>query len=244
VTPTVNDQGRVVMTSDMLNLEWNAVAFYPAGYFARQIMVEPSIKLPEGWQFGTALDTASSKDGTTTFKPANFDSLVDSPMFAGRNFKRVELDPNGPVRVSLNIVADRADLLDTKPEQIEAHRNLVAQAYKLYGAHHYAHYDFLLALTDTMGGIGLEHHKPARTAVPNYFTEWEDVDTRDLLPHNSPILEWQVPPSADLDGEFLVPMRDSLLWFMRPDTILGLCWRRSGSSPTAALDAIRRRQRP
>ncbi|HYK80802.1 MAG TPA: hypothetical protein VEU95_14305, partial [Micropepsaceae bacterium] len=61
VTPTDGDQGRVVMTSDMLNLEWNAVALYPAGYFARQIMVEPGVKLPEGWQFGTALDTASSK---------------------------------------------------------------------------------------------------------------------------------------------------------------------------------------
>ena len=29
------------MTPDMLNLQWNAVALYPAGYFARQIMVEP-----------------------------------------------------------------------------------------------------------------------------------------------------------------------------------------------------------
>src|SRR5258708_7600461 len=95
-------------------------------------------------------------------------------MFAGRNFKRVDLDPKGPVRVSLNIVADRAELLDTKPEQIEAHRNLVSQAYKLYGAHHYDHYDFLLALTDTMGGIGLEHHRSsANSTVPNYFTQWE-----------------------------------------------------------------------
>jgi predicted metalloprotease with PDZ domain len=222
VTPTDGDQGRVVMTSDMLDLEWNAVALYPAGYFARQIMVEPSIKLPEGWQFGTALDSASSKDGTTTFKPANFDSLVDSPMFAGRNFKRVDLDPNGPVRVSLNIVADRAELLDTKPEQIEAHRNLVSQAYKLYGAHHYDHYDFLLALTDTMGGIGLEHHRSSENStVPNYFTEWEKTaDTRDLLPHEF-THSWngKFRRPADLwTPTFNIPMRDSLLWVYEGQT--------------------------
>ena len=222
VTPTDGDQGRVVMTSDMLNVEWNAVALYPAGYFARQIMVEPSIKLPEGWQFGTALDTASSKDGTTTFKPTNFDSLVDSPMFAGRNFKRVDLDPKGPVRVSLNIVADRAELLDAKPEQIEAHRNLVSQAYKLYGAHHYDHYDFLLALTDTMGGIGLEHHRSSENStVPNYFTEWEKTaDTRDLLPHEF-THSWngKFRRPADLwTPTFNIPMRDSLLWVYEGQT--------------------------
>ncbi len=222
VTPTDSDQGRVVMTSDMLDLEWNAVALYPAGYFARQIMVEPGVKLPQGWQFGTALDTASGKDGMTTFKPVNFDSLVDSPMFAGRNFKRVDLDPKGPVRVSLNIVADRAELLDTKPEQIEAHRNLVSQAYKLYGAHHYDHYDFLLALTDTMGGIGLEHHRSSENStVPNYFTEWEKTaDTRDLLPHEF-THSWngKFRRPADLwTPTFNIPMRDSLLWVYEGQT--------------------------
>ena len=226
VTPTDNDQGRVVMTSDMLNLEWNAVALYPAGYFARQIMVEPSIKLPEGWQFGTALDTASSTGaGTTTCSSrSNFDVLVDSPMFAGRNFKRVDLDPNGPVRVSLNIVADRADL---KPgHQTRADRSPsqsgVVQAYKLYGAHHYDHYDFLLALTDTMGGIGLEHHRSSENStVPNYFTEWEKTaDTRDLLPHEF-THSWngKFRRPADLwTPTFNIPMRDSLLWVYEGQT--------------------------
>ena len=35
-------QGRVVMTPEMLNLQWNSVSMYPAGYFARQINIEPS----------------------------------------------------------------------------------------------------------------------------------------------------------------------------------------------------------
>jgi predicted metalloprotease with PDZ domain len=210
------------MTPDMLNLQWTAVALYPAGYFARQIMVEASVRLPEGWQFATALETAASTGGVTTFKPVSFDTLVDSPMFAGRYFKRLDLDPGGRVPVHLNIVADRADLLEVKPEQLEAHRALVQQAYKLYGSHHYDHYDFLLALTDHMGGIGLEHHQSSENAtVLTYFTEWDkNADARDLLPHEY-THSWngKFRRPADLwTPNFNVPMRDSLLWVYEGQT--------------------------
>ncbi len=221
-SPVDTNEGRVVMTPDMLNLQWNAVALYPAGYFARQIMVEPSVRLPEGWEFATALETAASNGGVTTFKPVSLDTLVDSPIFAGRYFKRLDLDPGGPAPVHLNIVADRADLLEVKPEQLEAHRALVQQAYKLYGSHHYDHYDFLLALTDHMGGIGLEHHQSSENGtVPTYFTEWDkNADTRDLLPHEY-THSWngKFRRPADLwTPNFNVPMRDSLLWVYEGQT--------------------------
>jgi predicted metalloprotease with PDZ domain len=216
------NEGRVVMTPDMLNLQWNAVALYPAGYFARQIMVEASVRLPEGWQLATALETASSNGGETKFKQTSFDTLVDSPIFAGRFFKRLDLDPGGPAPVHLNIVADRADLLDVKPEQLAAHRALVQQAYKLYGSHHYDHYDLLLALTDQMGGIGLEHHQSSENGTPpTYFTEWDkNADTRDLLPHEY-THSWngKFRRPADLwTPTFNVPMRDSLLWVYEGQT--------------------------
>jgi predicted metalloprotease with PDZ domain len=221
-SPTDTNEGRVVMTPDMLNLQWTSVALYPAGYFARQIMVEPSVRFPEGWQFATALETAASNGGVTTFKPVSFDTLVDSPIFAGRYFKRLDLDPGGRAPVHLNIVADRADLLEVKPEQLEAHRALVQQAYKLYGSHHYDHYDFLLALTDHMGGIGLEHHQSSENGtVLTYFTEWDkNADARDLLPHEY-THSWngKFRRPADLwTPNFNVPMRDSLLWVYEGQT--------------------------
>jgi predicted metalloprotease with PDZ domain len=245
VSPVDTGQGRVMMTPDMLNLQWNAVVLYPAGYFARQIMVDPSVQLPEGWQFATALETATSNGGVTTFKRVSLDTLVDSPMFAGRYFKRVDLDPGGPVPVHLDVMADRADLLEMKPEQIEAHRALVQQAYKLYGSHHYDHYDILLALTDQMGGIGLEHHRSSENGtVPTYFTEWDkNADTRDLLPHEY-THSWngKFRRPADLwTPNFNVPMRDSLLWVYEGQTqywgfVLGA---RSGLlTKQQALDAI------
>ncbi len=155
LSPVVSQEGRVVMTGEMLNLQWNAVTLYPAGYFSRQIQVQASVKLPAGWQFGTALESA----GGANFKPVPLNTLVDSPMFAGRYFARLDLDPGAKVPVHMDMVADQPDELVVSPVQLQAHRNLVAQAYKAFGSHHYDHYDFLVALSDRMSGIGLEHHR-------------------------------------------------------------------------------------
>lgn len=222
VSPVDTNEGRVVMTPDMLNLQWVAMSLYPAGYFARQITVEPSVRLPDGWQLATALETASTDGAVTTFKPVSFNTLVDSPIFAGRYFKRFDLDPNGRVPVHLNVIADRPQLLEATPEQIEAHRALVRQAYQLFGSHHYDHYDFLLALTDRMGGIGLEHHQSSENGTaPNYFTDWNrTIDRRNLLPHEF-THSWngKFRRPADLwTPNFNVPMRDSLLWVYEGQT--------------------------
>lgn len=222
VSPVDTGEGRVVMTPDMLNLQWNAVVLYPAGYYARQIMMEPSVRLPVGWEFASALDTTTSNGGVTTFKPVPLNTLVDSPIFAGRYFKRLDLDPTGPAPVHLNIMADSPELLEVKPEQLEAHRALVQQAYKLYGSHHYDHYDFLLALTERMGDIGLEHHQSSEDGtVPGYFTEWgKNAGERDLLPHEY-THSWngKFRRPADLwTPNFNVPMRDSLLWVYEGQT--------------------------
>jgi predicted metalloprotease with PDZ domain len=222
VSPLAGNEGRVVMTPDMLNLQWGAMSLYPAGYFARQIMVEASVRLPDGWQLATGLETASTQGATTTFKPVSFETLVDSPIFAGRYFKRFDLDPNGAVPVRLNVMADEPRLLEVTPEQLEAHRALVRQAYRLFGSRHFDHYDFLLALTDQMGGIGLEHHQSSENGtVPNYFTDWARLaDRRNLLPHEL-VHSWngKFRRPADLwTPNFNVPMRDSLLWVYEGQT--------------------------
>lgn len=216
VTPTAADQGRVVMTPEMLNAQWISLAMYPAGYFARRIPVEASIKLPEGWRYGTALETASTTGGVTRFKVTDLETLMDSPMFAGRYFQRYDLDTSGKSPVRLNIVADRPELLAATPEQIEAHRELVRQADRLYGARHFDHYDFLLALTDRMGGIGLEHHRSSENGTdPEYFLDWASgAPSRNLLPHEyNHSWDGKFRRPADLwTPNYNVPMRDSLLW--------------------------------
>ncbi|MHA6206189.1 M61 family metallopeptidase [Dyella soli] len=215
-------QGRVVMTPEMLNLQWNAVSLYPAGYFASRIQAETSVTFPAGWQYGTALEMASRDGDTVRFKPIRYSDLVDSPIYAGKYFKRVDLDPGAKTPVFLNIVADDAKFLEIKPEQLKVHQNLVQQMYKLYGAHHYDHYDFLFSLSDKMSGNGLEHHRSSENGVgTGYFTEWDkNTIVRDLLSHEfNHSWDGKYRRGADLaTPSFNVPMQDSLLWVYEGQT--------------------------
>jgi predicted metalloprotease with PDZ domain len=218
LTPTDATQGRIATTPEMIDLQWNTVALYPAGYYARRINVEASLKLPDDWRAGTALEIAGQENSTIRFKPVTLDTLVDSPVFAGRYFRVETLAPG----VRLNIVADQAEQLAASEEQLQAHRNLVTQAVKLFGVQHYDHYDFLLALSSREGPIGLEHHRSSENGVPGgYFTEWtNNTPRRDLLPHEY-THSWngKYRRPADLwTPDYRTPMRDSLLWVYEGQT--------------------------
>ncbi|PTQ13493.1 peptidase M61 [Sphingomonas oleivorans] len=218
LSPTSGNQGRTVMTPDMLNLQWNAVTLYPAGYFVRRIPVEASVIYPKGWKSATALETDGPAGDTVRYKQVSYETLVDSPIFAGR-YNRVEQLAPG---VRLNIFADKPEQLAATPEQLALHRNLATQAIKLFGAQHYDHYDFLFALSDNQGGIGLEHQRSSENGVdPEYFTDWDaSVVDRDLLPHEY-THSWngKYRRGADLwTPDYRMPMRDSLLWVYEGQT--------------------------
>ncbi|MFT4196999.1 MAG: peptidase M61 [Pseudoxanthomonas sp.] len=222
LSPLAGNQGRVVMTPEMLNVQWNLVSLYPAGYYARRIPVQASLKLPAGWSYASAAETATREGDTLRFKPLDYATLQDSPLFAGRYYRQFDLDPGAATPVHLNVFADTAKALEAKDAQIAAHRALVQQMYKLYGAHHYDHYDFLLALTDKLGGIGLEHHRSSEnSSPPGYFTEWDkNWSGRDLLAHEfNHSWDGKFRRGADLaTPNFNVPMGDSLLWVYEGQT--------------------------
>ena len=219
-SPVEGNEGRMVMTPDMLSLQWTSNTIYPAGYFARDITVQPTVKLPDGWSFATALEVQSKNGPETTFKAVPYETLIDSPMLAGRYYKQVELD--AATKVNLDVFADRPELLVMRQDQIDAHKALVQQAYKLFASHHYNHYDFLFSLSNQLGGIGLEHHQSNESgAIPGYFTEWDrSGDTRNILAHEY-THSWngKFRRPADLwTPNFNVPMRDSLLWVYEGQT--------------------------
>jgi len=222
LSPVSTREGRVVMTPEMLNIEWDNVALYPAGYFSRDIQIQPTVKLPEGWTPATALETDSVSGPVVAYKTTTFNTLVDSPLIAGKYFEKFDLDPGGPARVTLDVIADRPSQLVASAEQIAVHKTLVQQAYKVFGSHHYDHYDFLFSLSDRMGGAGLEHHQSSEDGVkPTYFTEWDKSPAmRDLLAHEY-THSWngKFRRPADLwTPNFNVPMRDSLLWVYEGQT--------------------------
>ena len=152
LSPTNSAQGDVVVTRDMINLQWGRVLLYPAGYFSRQIRVEASLKLPEGWRYATALARQSGEGQLVMFEPAQLDVLVDSPVMAGRVVREIPLDADGAVLMAL--FAHDPTQLEAAETHVEAHRALVAQTDRLFASRHYDRYRFLVALSDELGGGG------------------------------------------------------------------------------------------
>lgn len=227
LTPVDGAQGRVVVTDDMLNIQWEKALLYPAGYAHNRITFRPSLKLPQGWSYGVALDTVSFEEGRAVFAPITLEHLADSPVFAGRHFRQIELDPGGRSPVRLNIVADDPAMFAASEEQIQLHRNLVVQADRLFGTRQFDRYDFLVAMTDHLGGIGLEHHRSSENSVDTgYFTDYAGtVVDRDLLPHEY-VHSWNGKyrrPADQMAPNLNTPLQNSLLWVYEGQTqYLGL----------------------
>ncbi|MEI6485976.1 MAG: peptidase M61 [Sphingomonadales bacterium] len=218
LSATDGPQGRIVVTSDMMNVQPNSVSLYPAGWFTRRIPVALSVTWPAGWQAASAMREASRAGDRVTYQTVDYETLVDSPFFAGRNFAKWDLGRN----VTLNVVADDARFLKATPEQIDKHKALVEQAVKLFGTRQFDHYDLLLSLTEKMGGIGLEHHRSSENGVDTgYFTDWDKgPGRRNLLPHEF-THSWNGKHRRGADlvtPDFRTPMRNSLLWVYEGQT--------------------------
>jgi len=222
LSPIDGSQGRITMTSNIVGVQWQSLALYPDGYDSRRITVQPNLTVPAGWQYGSALEQQSRNGDEIAFKPLDLETLVDSPLFAGRYFRRIDLDPGAKIPVHLDVVADSAEQLEATPEQIAPHRELVQQAYKLFRSQHYKHYDFLFAISDEFGGIGREHHQSSENGVKlGYFTEWaKNEGRRDLLPHEF-THSWDGKfrrPAGQNVPNFNTPLQNELLWVYEGQT--------------------------
>ena len=222
LTPTDRSQGRVVMTPNMLNLQWNAVLLYPAGHAQDRVVFNPRVTYPTGWQAGTALDVERREGDTVVYAPVALEILADSPVYAGKHFKQIDLTPAGKAPVRLNVVADDPKYLETKPEHVAQHRALVAQALKLFGAEHYDHYDFLLSLSEQMSGNGLEHQRSSENGEPlGYFSEWDKKKGSDDLLGHEFTHSWNgkyLRPDGQAVADLNTPLDDSLMWVYEGQT--------------------------
>ena len=183
-SPQNSEQGRVLVSPDLLDLQWNQVLLYPVGYRARDITLQASLQLPAGWKYATALTPdpqfASAGSDRVTFIAENLEVLVDSPLFAGRLMRAFDLAPGAGAPVTMSVFADDAADLVATDVQLELHRRMVREAQAALGPPRFDRYKFLVALTEQLGPIGIEHHRSSQnTLPPAYFRTWDQrVDGR------------------------------------------------------------------
>ena len=204
-------------TSDRLAImSWNTLLLYPAGKSAHEIMFRPSLTLPPGWGFGTAL-VENGRDGDEVrFETVSLATLVDSPVSAGAHHRVLDLTGTAEVRHRLQLVADSEEALAIKPEAEQAFRKLVAEGIALFGSYHYSKYDFLLTLSDHVQSFGLEHHESSDNRVPERtLVEEVRMNSRaGLLPHEF-VHSWNAKyrrPEGLTRDDFQTPFQTDLLW--------------------------------
>ncbi|HEV2117568.1 MAG TPA: M61 family peptidase [Terriglobales bacterium] len=209
--------GAASATARMTVVSWNQVLLYPKGWPADQITYTASLRLPEGWKFGSALPVASHSGSEVQFKPVSLYTLVDSPVIAGEYLKVVPLSPAGEYPPhEMDIAADSAAALDAPPEVWQQYRNLVEQAYALFGARHYRDYHFLYSLSNHVAHFGLEHHESddSRVGEDGLVNPSERKLVAGLLPHEY-VHSWngKYRRPADLTTpDYEQPMVTTMLW--------------------------------
>lgn len=203
-------------SGNLLILSWNHVLLYPAGTGALDREFAPSITLPEGWRFGTALPGAKTSGVRIEFSPARLETLIDSPLVAGKFFRRLDLGEIGQTPHHVHIVADSAEALAIKAEDEARLGRLVREANALFGARHYRSYHFLVTLSDRVAHFGLEHHESSDCRLSEDF--FTDDNARalsaELLPHEL-VHSWNGKyrrPAGMTTPDYQTPVHGELLW--------------------------------
>ena len=204
-------------SSKVLDLLWNVVVLYPKGTATDAVQVSASVRLPEGWKFGTALTLAKQSGNVAEFEPVSLTRLVDSPLIAGALYRQVQLSPPGetPVHV-IDMVGESEESLQITDKDLASYRQLVEETGKLFGARHYRKYHFLLTLSDQTAHHGLEHHESSDNgAAEDMFSDSAAHNLEaDLLPHEF-VHSWNGKyrrPAGLATPNYQEPMKGDLLW--------------------------------
>ena len=85
-----------------------------------------SLKIPDGWKFGTSLPIANQNGSSIQFAPISLTLLVDSPVITGQYMKVVPLNPGKTPSVEMDIASDRRRA-QSATRSWEQYKNLVTQ---------------------------------------------------------------------------------------------------------------------
>ncbi|MEP6762850.1 MAG: M61 family peptidase [Gemmatimonadaceae bacterium] len=215
-TETAGFSSGASASSELLVLSWNQVLMYPSTPRPDSLQFKPSLILPTGWKHHTALVASSTAGDTVHFEPLSLTMLVDSPVQSGVHSRSLDVSVAGGATTTLNLVADADSDLAITPVDEAGYKALVVEANALFGAHHYARFEFLYTLSEQVAHFGLEHHQSnddrvaSRTLIDNNLR----LTSADLLPHEF-VHSWNGKyrrPKGLATGDFSTPMQGDLLW--------------------------------
>jgi len=198
-------------------LSWNELIVYPADAKASELMITPSLKVPTGWKFGTALEETSYPGSPiAAFKTVSLEQLIDSPVLTGRWFREIPLATEVTPKHFLDMAADGPEDLDLPQDRIDSYSKLIRESGELFKSRHYNSYHFLVSLSDQVAHFGLEHHQSSddRVAEKTFVDDGQFIANGLLLPHEY-THSWNGKyrrPAGLATGDYQTPMKGDLLW--------------------------------
>ncbi len=212
----MNAPGDTMASGSTAIVNWNRALLYQNGIDSHQYFVKPSIVLPPGWDYATALRGATRTGDRLDFAVTPLNMLVDSPLDMGRYVRKWDLWKQGAAFVQLDAFADYPQDLDVPPSLLRAYERVPAEAFAMYGSRHFEDYHALLTLSDAIDFQGIEHHQSSDDRAPaDFLTDPdESLSEGDLITHEfSHSWNGKYRRPADLTTpNFQVPQLTDLLW--------------------------------
>ncbi len=202
-------------TTNLAVFSWSSAILYPQGDAAGEVQVRPTMILPAGWKWGSALIPASDQEGRIAFRPVSLETLADSPVLAGRHLRRYPVGPTTGPPHQVVVAAETEEGTGMPPEWKERFDRLVAEAAALFGPRHYRRYDFLLALSGHVKHGGLEHLESSDIRLPERFLRGAEAMWRGWLPPHEYVHSWTGKyrrPAGLVARDLQEPLRSRDLW--------------------------------
>ena len=215
-TVVTNAPGDTMSSANVAVINWNRVMFYQGEINSHDYYVKPSVILPSGWDYGTALYGGTRHGNRVDFDVTPLNRFIDSPMDIGRYYKHVLLWKQGNATQWMDIFADKPQDLDFSNKVLDAYKQMPTQAFALYDSRHWTWYHSLLALSDAIGFQGIEHHQSSDDRAPDDFltNPQEQLVGGDLVTHElSHSWNGKYRRPYDLTTlNFQIAQRTDLLW--------------------------------
>lgn len=211
-----------LLTPHVVSVPWQRLILYPAGWYARNIAVAASLTLPPGLRAFSALAVRRVEGPRIDYAATTVETLLDTPVLAGRYARQVPLTPAGAGSVWLDLVAQRADDLHLPPARAVELQRLIVQMRAVFGTAPFARYEILARLSDDGSSGGTEHRSSSENGLASsHFRNWTgEILFRDLIAHEivhawngfyrTPADLWAPTPN--------VPVSGSLLWMYEGQT--------------------------
>lgn len=206
-------QFMTVASPKVMTMNWNDVLVYPKLAQPLALTIDPAVKLPANWKYGTALATKEEKDAKVKFNETTLETLIDSPLLAGEHVREVKLDDKHRVIIA----CDSPDGLEVPEATLKAWKALPGEAAALFGAAKpYETYTFLLGLSNHIPTAGIEHHQSSDNRLPELalVKAAERKSAATLFPHEF-AHAWNGKfrrPADMIMVDYQTPQQTRLLW--------------------------------